>query len=76
MRETLDGVLWIGLENCAYEREVRERPVLSELRLSCAEQFFDQQFSSPASSGWHRTASSTLSRPPDGTPSWAVRRGL
>lgn len=45
MRETLDGVLWIGLENCAYEREVRERPVLSELRLSCAEQFFDQQFS-------------------------------
>lgn len=44
MRETLDGVLWIGLENCAFEREVRERPVLSELRRSCARTFFEQQY--------------------------------
>ena len=44
MRETFDGILWIGLENCAFEREVRERPVLSELRHSCAELFFEQQF--------------------------------
>ena len=44
MRETFDGILWIGLENCAFEREVRERPVLSELRHSCAESFFEQQF--------------------------------
>ena len=44
MRETFDGILWIGLENCAFEREVRERPVLSELRHTCAEMFFEQQF--------------------------------
>ena len=44
MRETFDGILWIGLENCAFEREVRERPVLSELRHACAEMFFEQQF--------------------------------
>lgn len=44
MRETFDGILWIGLENCAFEREVKERPVLSELRHSCAESFFEQQF--------------------------------
>lgn len=40
LRETFDGILWIGLENCAYEREVKERPVLAELRISCAEEFF------------------------------------
>ena len=44
MRETFDGILWIGLENCAFEREVRERPVLAELRHACAEKFFEQQF--------------------------------
>ncbi|HJA19449.1 MAG TPA: hypothetical protein H9959_06080, partial [Candidatus Mediterraneibacter ornithocaccae] len=44
MRETFDGILWIGLENCAFEREVRERPVLAEMRLACAEAFFEQQF--------------------------------
>lgn len=44
MRETFDGILWIGLENCAFEREVRERPVLTEMRLACAEAFFEQQF--------------------------------
>ena len=25
LRETFDGVVWIGLENCAYEREVKGR---------------------------------------------------
>ena len=43
LRETFDGVVWIGLENCAYEREVKERPVLAELRRACAEEFFRQQ---------------------------------
>ena len=33
-RETLDGLLWVALESCAYEREVGpDRPVLTELRL-------------------------------------------
>ncbi len=45
LKETFDGVLWIGLENCAFEREVRQRPVLSELRTACARTFFDQQIS-------------------------------
>lgn len=43
LKETLDGLLWIGLENCAYLREVQERPVLSEMRRACAEHFFEQQ---------------------------------
>ena len=41
--ETFDGLLWIALENCVYERESAERPVLRELRLSHAEQFFLQE---------------------------------
>ncbi|OUP83569.1 hypothetical protein B5F07_09845 [Lachnoclostridium sp. An169] len=43
LKETFDGLLWIALENCTFEREVKERPVLSELRTSCAETFFRQQ---------------------------------
>lgn len=43
LKETLDGLLWIGLENCAFLKEVRERPVLFEMRRACAEQFFEQQ---------------------------------
>ena len=43
LKETFDGLLWIALENCAFEREVKERPVLSELRTACAETFFRQQ---------------------------------
>lgn len=43
LRETLDGLLWIGLEHCAYLREVQERPVLAEMRRTCAETFFEQQ---------------------------------
>lgn len=42
-KETFDGLLWIALENCVFEREVKERPVLSELRTACAEEFFRQQ---------------------------------
>ena len=32
-KETYDGLLWIALENCAFLRESRYRPVLKELRL-------------------------------------------
>lgn len=38
--ETLDGLLWVALENCAYEKEVADRPVLTELRRRHAEEFF------------------------------------
>ena len=38
--ETLDGLLWVALENCAYEKEVKQRPVLEELRLEHARLFF------------------------------------
>ncbi len=30
------GLLWLGLENCTYGREVRDRPVLKNLRLTYA----------------------------------------
>lgn len=43
LKETFDGLLWIALENCAYEKELEERPVLAELRTACAQQFFLQQ---------------------------------
>lgn len=41
--ETLDGLLWIAMENCAYEKEVRSRPLLKELRLKHAEEFFERE---------------------------------
>ena len=45
LRETLDGLLWVALESCAYERESAQRPVLSEMRLRHAETFFAQELS-------------------------------
>lgn len=45
LRETLDGLLWVALENCAYEREVARRPVLAEMRQRHAEGFFAQELS-------------------------------
>ena len=43
LKETFDGLLWIGLENCAFARESACRPVLAEMRAACAESFFAQQ---------------------------------
>ncbi len=34
-----EGLLWLGLENCVYLREVPERPALAELRREYAERF-------------------------------------
>ena len=33
-----EGLLWLGLENCIYEREVSTRPVLHYLRISYAQE--------------------------------------
>ena len=38
--EQLDELLWLGLENCLYEKEVTERPLLEQLRRQRAEEFF------------------------------------
>ena len=43
-RDTYDGLLWFALENCAYQREVKERPLLKELRKEYAATFFEQEF--------------------------------
>ena len=43
--EEFDEYLWLGLENCVYEKEVRERPVLAELRRQRAERFYREQAS-------------------------------
>lgn len=37
--DTYEGLLWLGLENCVYGREVADRPVLSYLRKKYAERF-------------------------------------
>ena len=34
-----ESLLWLGLENCVYQRELSERPVLASLRQSYAEAF-------------------------------------
>ena len=34
-----EALLWLGLENCVFRREVRDRPVLQLLRLDYAERF-------------------------------------
>ena len=42
--DEFDDLLWMGLENCMYEKEVVERPIMEQLRLQRAEQFFKEQF--------------------------------
>lgn len=37
--EVYEGLLWLGLENCVFQREVAERPVLAALRRDYAERF-------------------------------------
>ena len=41
--EEFDEFLWLGLENCVYEKEVRERPILEKLRRERAERFYREQ---------------------------------
>lgn len=38
--EEFDEFLWLGLENCVYERELPERPALEHLRKRRGEEFF------------------------------------
>lgn len=40
--DTYEGLLWLGLENCAYLRELEDRPVLKLLRKSYAESFLHE----------------------------------
>ena len=35
-----DELLWLGIENCVYEKEISERPVLADLRKNRASDFF------------------------------------
>ena len=37
--EEYSALLWLGLENCSYQRELPERPVLKELRLDYARRY-------------------------------------
>lgn len=39
-QEMYDGLIWLALESWVYKREASDRPVLSELRLIHAEEFF------------------------------------
>ena len=41
--EVYEGLLWLGLENAIYGREVSERPVLERLRRDYAERFVREQ---------------------------------
>jgi len=41
--EEFDEFLWLGIENCVYEKEVRERPVLETLRRERAARFYEEQ---------------------------------
>ena len=38
--EEFDDLFWLGLENCVYEKEIGERPVLEKLRREKAEAWF------------------------------------
>ena len=37
--DTYEGLFWLGLENCTFQREVAERPVLAALREDYARRF-------------------------------------
>lgn len=39
--EEFDELLWLGIENCVYEKELAERPVLEALRSARAEKFYE-----------------------------------
>ncbi|MCR5825333.1 MAG: hypothetical protein K6G54_02075 [Oscillospiraceae bacterium] len=41
--DEFDDLLWLGLENCVYEKELDERPILQALRKERAEEFFREQ---------------------------------
>lgn len=41
--EEFDEFLWLGIENCVYEKELPERPILAELRRARAEEFYRMQ---------------------------------
>lgn len=38
--EEFDELMWLGIENCVYEKEVIERPILARLRRDRAQQFY------------------------------------
>ena len=38
--DEFDDYLWLGLENCLYEKELPERPIMASLRRERAEQFY------------------------------------
>ena len=42
-RDEFDELLWLGLENCVYEKELPERPILEQLRRDRAERFYREQ---------------------------------
>ena len=41
--EEFDEFLWLGIENCVFEKEVQERPILADLRRARAEEFYREQ---------------------------------
>lgn len=41
--DEFDDFLWLGLENCVYEKELPERPILASLRRERGELFFVEQ---------------------------------
>ena len=41
--DEFDDYLWLGLENCVYEKELPERPILEQLRRQRGELFFVEQ---------------------------------
>ena len=41
--DEFDDFLWLGLENCVYEKEVQERPILESLRRERGRLFFTEQ---------------------------------
>ncbi|MBR7073716.1 MAG: hypothetical protein IKI39_01275 [Oscillospiraceae bacterium] len=41
--DEFDDFLWLGLENCVYEKEVQERPILESLRRERGKLFFVEQ---------------------------------
>ena len=43
-QNVFDELCWLALENAAYEKELPERPVLTDLRRKHAEEFFASEY--------------------------------
>lgn len=65
-QNVFDELCWLALENAAYEKELPERPVLTDLRRKHAEEFFASEYQLSRQEWMEKISSSTPCSPTAG----------